>query len=242
MRDLGIKRLGAGCPNLVHVNLSGCKLLSDAGVIPMVQSCPRIQILNLTRIANVTDACIESVAHCLPELRELYLYADSQLSDKAFQHLSHPQSSKCSAFEVSTRMDMRTNLLIVVCNKGVVRKLEKIDLCGCQRLSDQSLIQLCLNNQNSLVSLNLTWCLEITDRGIQEGVAVLDSLDLLSMFGNTIITQATLDSLVGSHGRGTSSKVKTLDLNGCSGISAENRSQEALSELFPHCEVFVYHS
>ena len=69
-----------------------------------------------------------------------------------------------------------------------MRKLEKIDLCGCQRLSDASLAQLCLNNSASLVSLNLTWCLSITDQGILSGVAHLDNLELLSMFGNTLIT------------------------------------------------------
>ena len=69
-----------------------------------------------------------------------------------------------------------------------MRKLEKIDLCGCQRLSDASLTQLCLNNSASLVSLNMTWCLSITDQGILSGVAHLDNLELLSMFGNTLIT------------------------------------------------------
>ena len=85
----------------------------------------------------------------------------------------------------------------------MVRKLEAIDLCGCQRLSDSSLTQLCLNNQTSLVSLNLTWCLSITDQGILGGVAHLDNLELLSMFGNTLITQASLDSLISAHGKDT---------------------------------------
>jgi len=39
VRDIGLKRLATGCPNLTNVNFSGCKLLSDSGVIPLVQSC-----------------------------------------------------------------------------------------------------------------------------------------------------------------------------------------------------------
>ena len=39
VRDLGLKRMATGCPKLIHVNLSGCKLLSDAGVIPLVEGC-----------------------------------------------------------------------------------------------------------------------------------------------------------------------------------------------------------
>jgi len=42
VRDLGIKRIAAGCPKLRDVNFSGCKLLSDAGIIPLVQSCRQI--------------------------------------------------------------------------------------------------------------------------------------------------------------------------------------------------------
>ena len=102
--------------------------------------------------------------------------------------------------------------------------------------------QLCLNNSASLVSLNLTWCLSITDQGILSGVAHLDNLELLSMFGNTLITQASLDSLVSAHGKDTQSKVETLDLNGCSGIPADNRTEDSLGQLFPHCKVFIYHS
>lgn len=36
VRDLGVKRIASGCPKLLHANLSGCKLLSDSGVIPLV--------------------------------------------------------------------------------------------------------------------------------------------------------------------------------------------------------------
>lgn len=39
VRDLGLKRMATGCLKLIHVNLSGCKLLSDAGVIPLVEGC-----------------------------------------------------------------------------------------------------------------------------------------------------------------------------------------------------------
>ena len=76
------------------MNLSGCKLLSDAGVIPIVQSCRQIQVLNLTRLVNISDDSIKVVAECLSELRELYLYADAQLSDEAFKHLANSELSK----------------------------------------------------------------------------------------------------------------------------------------------------
>ena len=36
IRDLGLKRLAIGCPKLTNLNLSGCKLITDAGIVPIV--------------------------------------------------------------------------------------------------------------------------------------------------------------------------------------------------------------
>ena len=81
----------------------------------------------------------------------------------------------------------------------------------------------------------------MTDQGIVEGVAgKLKGLNLLSMFGNTTITQASLDALASHDGHKNS--LETLDLNGCSAIESENRSEESLARLFPNCKNFVYHS
>lgn len=102
------------------------------------------------------------------------------------------------------------------------------------------MIQLCLNNPD-LGYLNLTWCTSISDRAVIEGVAQLpNGLTLLSLFGNTNVTQATLDAL-SSHA-GHAAGLETLDLNGCSGIPSEHRTEAHLGTLFPNCSVFVYHS
>lgn len=123
---------------------------------------------------------------------------------------------------------------------GVVTKLEKIDLCGCQRLSDASLTNLCVNNPG-LTYLNLTWCLSITDLGITEGICALpNGLNLLGLFGNTTITQVSLDALASHSGHVAS--LETLDLNGCNAIPSENREETHLQGLFPNCKEFVYHS
>ena len=92
---------------------------------------------------------------------------------------------------------------------------------------------LCRRNK-ALVYLNLTWCLALTDIGIVDGVCTLpNGLNLLSMFGNTTITQVSLDAL--SAHRGHSQMLKTLDLNGCSGIAVQNREETHLKRLFPNC-------
>ena len=98
-----------------------------------------------------------------------------------------------------------------------------------QRLSDESLIGICRNNPN-LVYLNLTWCLTLTDAGIVDGICkeLVKGLNLLSLFGNTNVTESTLNALLETeiHRNG----LKTLDLNGCKLINSELREEEALSK------------
>ena len=75
--------------------------------------------------------------------------------------------------------------------------MEVLELCGMQRLSDESLIGICRLNPG-LTYLNLTWCLALTDRGIVEGVCkhLERGLNLLSLYGNTTVTDKALDALV----------------------------------------------
>ena len=65
-----------------------------------------------------------------------------------------------------------------------------------QRLSDISLIGLCRHNPN-LTYLNLSWCLTLTDKGIVEGICayLTKGLNLLSLFGNTNVTDQTVNKL-----------------------------------------------
>ena len=87
-----------------------------------------------------------------------------------------------------------------------------------QRLSDDSLIGICKLNPN-LTYLNLTWCLSLTDRGIVEGICkhLEKGLNLLSLYGNTTVTDRTLDALIESNIHRLT--LETLDLNGCSAIA-----------------------
>ena len=75
-------------------------------------------------------------------------------------------------------------------------KMEFLDFCGCKLLMDESLIEMTKNFKN-LKYLNLTWCLNLTDRSVVEGVSkYLDKLNLLSVFGLVRITDNSIVSLL----------------------------------------------
>ena len=93
-----------------------------------------------------------------------------------------------------------------------------------------------------LTYLNLTWCLGLTDIGIVEGVSLLESLDLLSVFGLVAITDVSLDALIESKSRYT---LTTLDINGCKFIShcGENGvDHDSICKIFPNVTTTVFHS
>ena len=78
---------------------------------------------------------------------------------------------------------------------------------------DDSVIEMTRNFVN-LKYLNLTWCLNLSDRSIVEGVSkYLDKLNLLSVYGLVKITDLSIKSLLENDS--LRNELITLDINGC---------------------------
>ncbi|KAF6151855.1 hypothetical protein GIB67_010429 [Kingdonia uniflora] len=112
--------------------------------------------------------------------------------------------------------------------------LRFLDLCGSQNLSDEGLS--CIAKCKNLVSLNLTWCVRVTDVGVMVISHGCTSLEFLSLFGIVGVSDEALQSL----SRSCSSTLTTLDVNGC--IRIKGRSRDELLRLFPRLVCFKVHS
>ena len=63
--DVGISKIGEGCPQLQELNLIFCSQVTDVGITKIGEGCPQLQTLNLDNcyqvtdvgISNITDAC-----------------------------------------------------------------------------------------------------------------------------------------------------------------------------------------
>ena len=78
---------------------------------------------------------------------------------------------------------------------------------------DDSVIEMTRNFVN-LKYLNLTWCLNLSDRSIVEGVSkYLNKLNLLSVYGLVKITDLSIKSLLENDS--LRNELITLDINGC---------------------------
>ena len=56
--DAGISALGAGCGQLLSINLTHCKKLTDAGISALSHGCGQLQSINLSGCDKVTDGLI----------------------------------------------------------------------------------------------------------------------------------------------------------------------------------------
>ena len=65
MTDVGITKIGEGCPQLQLLNLSGglgCDMkFTDVGITKIGEGCPQLQSLYLTWCTKVTDVGITKI-------------------------------------------------------------------------------------------------------------------------------------------------------------------------------------
>lgn len=107
--------------------------LSDASLLPLVASCSILEVLDLTGVA-LSDAAGVAVGRCLPMLKSLYIRSSLSLTEQTVQAIG----DGC-------------------------KKLEKLTLWDCLKLSDPSAIQSLVHLQ----ALNLHGCFNLSDAAWQ---------------------------------------------------------------------------
>ena len=177
----------------------------------LAEKCNNIYYFNLTRIPKLTEKSLISIAESnLKDLKYFNLYACSEISDLGFRAFGQANYSK----------------------------MEFLDLCGCKYLLDDSVIVMSQNFPN-LKYFNLTWCVNLKDKAIVDGVAKhLKKLDLLSVYGLVSITDASVEALAASD---LKYSLITLDINGCKKMTICT-DHASIVKLFPNVEVTIFHS
>lgn len=196
----------------------------------LVKNCKHIVDLNLSGCKNITDKSLQLIADNYPDLELLNLTRCIKLTDGGLQQIL----LKCSSLQSLNLYALSSFTDEAYKKISLLTDLRFLDLCGAQNLSDQGLC--CIAKCKNLVSLNLTWCVRVTDVGVIAIAQGCTSLEFLSLFGIVGVTDKCLEAL----SRSCSNMITTLDVNGCIGI--KGRSRDELLQYFPYLRCFKVHS
>ncbi|CAN6905190.1 unnamed protein product [Brassica oleracea] len=228
--DSGIEAITSICPKLKVISIYWNVRVTDDCIRHLVKNCRNIIDLNLSGCKSITDKGMQLVAESYQDLESLNITRCVKITDDGLLHVLH----KCSSLQTLNLYALSGFTDEAYKKISLLAELRFLDLCGAQNLSDEGLghIAKC----NKLESLNLTWCVRITDAGVITIANSCTSLEFLSLFGIVGVTDRCLEAL--SHT--CSATLTTLDVNGCIGI--KRRSREELLQMFPRLICFKVHS
>lgn len=200
--------------NLKVLDLSLCKEIHDGAVALMSRKCPNIQELDLAGCSSVTNQGLKDVATNLRHLRKLNLRSCRQITDAGIGYLAKAKSHKdhCG--------------------------IEDLTLQDCQKLTDESLSLLSKDNK-VLSSLNLSFCVSITDTGLKSlsRIRTLKSLnvrscDNVSDIGISFLAEPTSRQQTSPVDRPCSGGLEDLDVSFCANVT--NSSLHHIASGFPN--------
>ncbi|XP_014214322.1 F-box/LRR-repeat protein 14-like [Copidosoma floridanum] len=212
----GLGDVFRGVPKLQSLNLSGCYNMSDTGLNNALgQSYPALTELNLSLCKNITDASLGKIANALRNLERLELGGCSNITNMGLHVISW-------GLKKLRRLDLRS--CWHVSDQGIAflagtaaddcgtPRLEHLGLQDCQRLSDEGLRHLATGLGDTLRSINLSFCVLITDAGMKH-VAKIGSLRELDLRSCDSISEIGMAYLAEG-----GSRVSSLDVSFCDKI------------------------
>ncbi|CAB0031025.1 unnamed protein product [Trichogramma brassicae] len=209
----GLGDVFRGLPKLQSLSLSGCYNMSDAGLNgALTGAFPSLTELNLSLCKNITDASLAKIAQYMKNLEVLELGGCGNVSNSGLHVIAW-------GLRKLKRLDLRSCWHISDVGIGYVAgqsqeaegnmELEHLGLQDCQRLSDEGLRHLANGLGNTLKSINLSFCVLITDSGMKH-VAKIQSLRELNLRSCDNISEIGMAYLAEGN-----SKISSLDVSFC---------------------------
>jgi len=155
VNDAVLGAVAQHCHRLQHLNLSGCKRITDVGLESLGRApcATKLRFLDVTRCVLLTDGGMGALVRRCPGLETLVLYALAQLGPETYAAIA-----------------------------GHLGCLRRLDVCGNARLSDGEMGAIA-NACPHMEVLNLTWCVNVTDTALARVAANCPRLRSISLFG-----------------------------------------------------------
>nr|XP_023666147.1 F-box/LRR-repeat protein 13 [Paramormyrops kingsleyae] len=253
----GFRDVAVGCSQLQHVELNDMPTIVDKCVLVMVSRCSSLNAISFLDTPHLSDIAFKAIAEGC-RLQWIRIEANSQMTDISWRHLTRncpslrfiqvvdcPQLSDASMRSISSLKNL-TSLSVADCRRmsdvGLRYLLEgpsgpklcRLNLSGCGRVGDMSLVRLA-QRCSSLRHLDLSYCERLTDTGL-ECLGLLSSLVSLDLTGTNIQDQglASLCSIAALRNLSVS-KCPWITDAGIEKLCEEARDLESLD--LSHCLV-----
>lgn len=189
--DAGLEAVGKGSPNLKRVCLRKCAFVSDNGLVSFAKAAASVESIQLDECHRITQAGLFGIlVYCGQKLKALALANCFGIKDLlfGFQFISPCHSLRSfSVHNCPGFGDATLSMLARLCPN-----LSQINLSSLG-VTDAGLLPLVESSDAGLVKVNLSGCVNLTDKAIST-IAKLHggTLELLNLDGCRNITDASL--------------------------------------------------
>lgn len=226
--DVGVQRLAVEVnhESFTSLDLSGCVRVSDYSISVLGQLCRNLRRLNLKAVNRVTEEGVASVTHNCWALEFLCLGDIYNLRDSAFifNSIDGRRSVEANMLRSITVMNLEDcNKITDMAVDHIMKRvdlIETLNLGACCRLTDAACDSIArdsvtgLRRGTKLTSLNLAFCLNITDEGIALLATSLTRLRCVNLAGCVQLTDNGVLTLVS-----TCTRLQELALAHCKNLS-----------------------
>lgn len=178
--DVGVQRLAVEVnhDSFTSLDLSGCVRVSDYSISVLGQLCRNLRRLNLKSVNRVTEEGVACVTHNCWALEFLCLSDIYHLRDSAFifNSIDGRRSVEANMLRSITVMNLEDcNKLTDMAVDHIMKRahlIETLNMGGCCNLSDSACHSIARDvvtgsrRGTKLTSLNLAFCVNITDQGV----------------------------------------------------------------------------
>ncbi|KAK5656854.1 hypothetical protein OQA88_4402 [Cercophora sp. LCS_1] len=244
----------AVCTRVERLTLTGCKGLTDSGLIALVQNNTHLLALDISADTQITENSIYAIAEHCKRLQGLNVSTCTKISNESMIKLAQScrfikrlKLNECSQLNdeaVTAFADNCPNILEIdlhqcrlIGNEPVTRLLTKgqslreLRLAGCELIEDAAFLSLPLNRTyEHLRILDLTSCYELTDRAVEKIIDVAPRLRNLVLAKCRRITDAAVYSIAR-----LGKNLHFLHLGHCSSIT-----DDAVKRLVQACNRIRY--
>jgi hypothetical protein len=188
--DHALKEIGAFCPNLVYLDLVGCRHVHNDGLTALAQGCQNLDTLLLSGCDGVNGQGILALCKYASNLRTLMLRGCESLRDvdvNVFRHAAFAGS--LTSIDLSDCKCISNMGVAAICS-ALGSSLRSLNISGC-KISDHVCDAICARCEK-LNSLDISRCKTLTDKTVHTLVSGISGLTTLKLDGNQKISSRTL--------------------------------------------------